>query len=120
MTTELAELHTACAAADAALAAALEDLRGALAQLGALQVTVSRLQREARDVEFEPVPPAVRAAIDGNLLQRTGFLTARLDDATRKLRECAQGTRDLRAACAQLVAVAPLEPPRATEGPDHD
>lgn len=106
MMTELEELRILCADADPTLEAALADARGALTQLAALQATVARIQREARDVEFEPVAPAIRAAIDGNLLQRAGYVATRSEEAVKRVRECAQGIRDLRAACQQLVMLA--------------
>lgn len=103
--TELEDLRTHCRAADAQLGAALDDLRAALAALETIGETAARIQREARDVEFEPVPPRVRAHLDGSLLQRTGFVNTRAADAAKKIRELAQGLRDLRADCAALVTL---------------
>lgn len=106
MSKELEELRLQCATAETALDTALEDVRTALTAVAALDAVVARLQAEARDVEFEPVPDRVRAAIDGNLLQRAGYVALRSAEATRRLREIAQGCRDLKGACQQLVQLA--------------
>lgn len=107
---ELQELRQKAAEAGPLLEATLSALRDAALSVNSLALVAGDLQREAADCEFEPIPPAVRAHLDGRLLQRTGYVTKQAATAGRTLRELAQGVRALAENCAQFVALVPEAP----------
>jgi hypothetical protein len=110
---ELQELVAVCAAAGSELDAIEARIRDGAKAASELAALAAQLQREAADVEFEPVTPAVRAHLDGVLLQRVGYVAARSQQAQLLLRQVGQGIRDLRTDCARTVAIAREAP--ATE-----
>ena len=119
MPKELDELRAKAVEADALLEQLLASLRDAAAGVNSLGLLAGDLHREAADCEFEEIPAAVRAHLDGRLLQRTGYVGARAADCARKLRELADGVRNLRRDCAALVALVPAptsEAPPSTGG----
>lgn len=107
---ELNELRAKAVEAEPLLAELLVALRDAAATVNGLGLVVADLQREATDCEFEEIPPAVRAHLDGSLLQRTRYVSGRAADLGTRLRDLAAGVRSLRADCATLVALVPAEP----------
>lgn len=107
---ELTELREKAAAADAMCTEVLGALRDATTSVHSLTLLAMDLQREAADCEFEELAPAVRAHLDGRLLQRTGYVTVRATELGRKLRDLAQGVRDLQGDCTQLVVLVPTTP----------
>ena len=115
---ELEELRQKAAEAGPLLEATLAALRDAVLSVNSLGLLAGDLQREAVDCEFEPIPPAVRAHLDGRLLQRTGYVSKQAAETGKRLRELAQGVRVLHENCAQLVALVPRDSadPAAAEG----
>lgn len=108
MSLELQELRTKAAAAPPLLDEVSRSLRDAVYSVESLGMLVADLQREARDCEFEEIPAAVRAHLDGRLLQRTGYVANRAQDAARKLRDLAIALRSLREDCEELVTLVPV------------
>lgn len=121
MSKELQELRTAAVEADPLLTGILTELREASFAIESLGLLAGRLQREATDCEFEPIPPAVQVHLDGRLLQRTRYIASRVAETGKHLRNLALAVRTLQTDAAALVALvpeAPADPAAASEGAD--
>ena len=107
MSQELRELRAKAVEADGVLTDAIAALREAALAVNTLALVVDELKREALDCEFETIAAEVRVHLDGRLLQRTGYVSSRVAQASLKLRELADGVKHLRQDCADMVPMLP-------------
>lgn len=93
--TEETEYVTAISDSESQLADALAGLRQAAKIVNDLGALASTMQRTAQDIEYAPVGAELKSFLDGNYIQRTGFVNKRASEAAELLRQLSRGVVDL-------------------------